>query len=132
MADVNEVDERDKVDELMVQLARGRVALGVAAFAAPALTVRAMGMGRGADGGRDFVTRMFAAREIALGAGYLLSGEEGRKLWARLGFGVDSLDVVTGLRGRKRVPLWAAAGALAVSGSAAAIGAAKVARDVLR
>ncbi|WP_262402453.1 hypothetical protein [Actinomadura sp. CNU-125] len=129
---MNEVDERDKVDELMVQLARGRVALGVAAFAAPGLTVRAMGMGRGADAGRDFVTRMFAAREIALGAGYLLSGAEGRKLWARLGLGVDSLDTVTGLRGRKGVPLWAAVGALSVSGSAAALGAAKVAKDVLR
>ncbi|MFD0902030.1 hypothetical protein [Actinomadura sediminis] len=132
MADANEVDERDKIDELMVQVARGRVALGVAAFAAPALTVRLIGMGRGADGGRDVVTRMFAAREIALGAGYLLSGEEGRKLWARLGLGVDSLDVVTGLRARKRVPLWAAAGALGVAGSAAALGAAKVGRDVLR
>lgn len=126
------MDERDKVDELMVQVARGRVALGVTAFAAPALTVRLMGMGRGADAGRDFVTRMFAAREIALGAGYLLSGEDGRRLWARLGLGVDALDSVTALRGRKGVPLWAAAGALAVSGSAVAVGAAKVARDVLR
>ncbi|QFG27021.1 hypothetical protein F7P10_12965 [Actinomadura sp. WMMB 499] len=116
----------------MVQMARSRVALGVTAFAAPALTVRLMGMGRGADAGRDYVTRMFAAREIALGAGYLLSGEDGRKLWARLGLGVDVLDTVTGLRARKGLPLWVAGGALAVSGSAVALGAAKVARDVLR
>ncbi|WP_329519367.1 hypothetical protein [Spirillospora sp. NBC_01491] len=75
---------------------------------------------------------MFAAREIALGAGYLLSKGSGRKLWARLGLVVDSLDTVNGLRSRPGLPLWVAAGAVGVSGGTAAIGAAKVARDIVR
>lgn len=116
----------------MVQLARGRLALGTAALVAPGLTVKLMGLGRGSDPGRDFVTRMFAAREIALGAGYLCSREPGRKTWARFGLMVDSLDMVSGLRSRKTLPLWAIVGASTVAAGAAAVGAAKVARDLTR
>lgn len=115
----------------MLNLARGRVALGVAAFAAPGLTVKLMGLG-GGDPGRDFVTRMFAAREIALGAGYLLSGDPGRRLWGRLGLAVDSLDTVNGLRSRPGLPLWVTAAATGVAGASTAIGAAKVAQDLVR
>lgn len=117
---------------MMTNLARGRVALGLAALAAPRLTVKAMGMGGGADPGRDYMVRAFAAREIALGAGYLLSGDEsGRRLWARLGLAVDSLDLASGMKTRPGLPLWVTAGAVGVAGSAAALGAAKVARDVM-
>jgi hypothetical protein len=132
VADAKEDQKRDRVDDLMVQVARGRVALGVAALTVPGLTVRLMGLGRGTDHGRDVVTRMFAAREIALGAGYLLSGDPHRKLWARLGLVVDALDTATAVRSRKGLPLWASAGATAVAGTAAAVGAAKVARDLIR
>ncbi|GAA4333786.1 hypothetical protein GCM10023178_47100 [Actinomadura luteofluorescens] len=120
------------MDEMATNLARGRVALGLAALAAPRLTVKLMGLGGAADPGRDYVARMFAAREIALGAGYLLSGDEsGRRLWARIGLAVDSIDVMSGLKTRKGVPLWVTAGAVAVAGGAASIGAAKVARDLV-
>ncbi|MQY04276.1 hypothetical protein ACRB68_23270 [Actinomadura sp. RB68] len=116
----------------MIGVARGRVAIGVAAFALPGLTVKLMGMGGGSDAGRDYVTRMFAAREIALGAGYLLSKGPNRRLWARLGLVVDSLDTVNGLKSRGRLPLWVTAGAVGVAGGTAAVGAAKVGRDLLR
>ncbi len=116
----------------MLNLARGRVALGLAALAAPKLTVRLLGLGRGADTGRDYVTRMFAAREIALGAGYLLSDPSGRRLWARIGLAVDGLDTVSGVRTRAGLPIWVSAGAVGVAGGAAALGAAKVAKDVVR
>ncbi|WP_433476830.1 hypothetical protein ACQPZP_07090 [Spirillospora sp. CA-142024] len=133
MADAKEVDDRDKVDDMMTNLARGRVALGLAAFAAPKLTVKLTGLGGDAHPGRDYVVRMFAAREIALGAGYLLSGEEsGRRLWARLGLAVDSMDLASGLKTRRGLPLWVTAGAVGIAGAAASIGAAKVARDLLR
>jgi hypothetical protein len=131
VADAKEDQKRDKVDDLMLQLARGRVALGVTAFALPALTVRLMGMGKGSDPGRDFVTRMFAAREIALGAGYLLSKEPNRKLWARLGLAVDGLDTLNAMRSRKGLPLWVSAGATVVTGGCTALGAAKVTRDIV-
>lgn len=131
MADAKEDEKRDTVDDLMLQLARGRVVLGVAAFTLPGLTVRLVGMGKGRDPGRDFVTRMFAAREIALGAGYLLSKEPNRKLWARLGLAVDGLDTLNALRSRKGLPLWVTAGATAVAGGCTALGTAKVTRDLL-
>ncbi|WP_067491669.1 hypothetical protein [Actinomadura hibisca] len=132
MADAKEDNKRDRLDDVMLNVARSRVALGVVAFAVPGLTVKAMRMGSGADAGRDYVTRMFAAREIALGAGYLLSKGEARKTWARLGFGVDALDTVTGLKTRGRLPLWVTAGAVGVAGGAAGLGAAKVAKDLFR
>jgi len=116
----------------MTNLARGRVALGVAALAAPRLTVKLMGMGGGADPGRDYVVRMFGAREVAVGAGYLLSDENGRRLWARLGLAVDALDVTSGLKTRKALPLWVTAGAVGIAASAVGIGAAKVASDIVR
>ncbi|MGI5325857.1 hypothetical protein [Actinomadura nitritigenes] len=132
MADAKEVDGRDRLDDLMTNVARARVALGLAAFAAPKLTVKAMTSAGGTDPGRDYVARMFAAREIALGAGYLLSDGPGRRLWARAGLLVDSLDTISGLRTRRGLPLWVTAGATAIAGGAAAVGAAKVARDILR
>lgn len=113
----------------MLQLARGRVALGAAAFVAPGLLSRLVGGHRGVDANRDYIARMFAAREIALGAGYLLSKGESRTLWGRLGLVVDSLDTVNSVQSRGRLPLWATAGLVAVTGGCTALGAAKVAKD---
>ncbi|MFI0373653.1 hypothetical protein ACH35V_37835 [Actinomadura sp. 1N219] len=138
MADAIEIDGRgksddgDKLDGVMTNLARGRIALGLAALAAPKLTVRLMGMGSGADAGRDYLVRAFGAREVALGAGYLLSGDEsGRRLWTRLGLAVDALDTLSAVKTRPGLPLWVTAGAVGVAGGAAGLGAAKVARDLL-
>ncbi|TDC61404.1 hypothetical protein E1200_28910 [Actinomadura sp. GC306] len=118
---------------MMTGLARGRVALGVAAVVAPKLTVRALGIGAGADPGRDYIVRAFGAREIALGAGYLLSRDDsGRRLWGRLGLAVDSLDLMAGLKTRPGLPLWVTATTVAVAGSATALGAAKVVGDLTR
>ncbi|MCP2337104.1 hypothetical protein [Actinomadura rupiterrae] len=134
MADVTETENKgvaERLDAVMLNVARARIAVGVAAFAAPRLTVKAMGLGGHADAGRDYVTRMFAARELALGAGYLLSRGPARKTWARLGLVVDGLDTVNGLRSRPGLPLWVAAGATGIAAGATALGAAKVTRDLL-
>ncbi|MEV5575639.1 hypothetical protein AB0L06_36850 [Spirillospora sp. NPDC052269] len=134
MADVTETKNKgvaERLDAVMLNVARGRVALGLTAFAAPKLTVKAMGLGKDTDAGRDYVTRMFAAREIALGAGYLLSRGHARKTWARLGLVVDGLDTVNGLRSRPGLPLWVSAGAIGIAGGTAALGAAKVTRDLV-
>ncbi|WP_026341006.1 hypothetical protein [Actinomadura atramentaria] len=136
MADEKENVKSDRLDDAVAAVARGRLALGAAAFAAPGLTVKLMGLGRSADGaadpGRDYVTRMFAAREIALGAGYLLSRGPSRRLWVRLGLAVDAFDTVAALKSRGRLPLWVTAGGAAISAGATAVGAAKVARDLVR
>ncbi|WUH97949.1 hypothetical protein OHR68_31235 [Spirillospora sp. NBC_00431] len=138
MADVKETDDRgepggaDGLDGLMTNLARGRIAVGLAALAVPGLTARVMGMGSGADAGRDYLVRAFGAREVALGAGYLLSGDDsGRRLWTRLGLAVDALDVLSAAKTRPGLPLWATAGAVGIAGAAAGLGAAKTARDLL-
>ncbi|WP_242608761.1 hypothetical protein [Actinomadura formosensis] len=131
MADETEVDDRDKVDGMMTNLARGRIALGLATLAAPKLSAKLMGLGA-ADAGRDYMVRMFGAREVALGAGYLLSDDGGRRLWARIGLAVDALDVASGMKTRRGLPLWVTAGAVGIAGGAAGIGAAKVASDLLR
>jgi len=132
VADVKETDGRDRLDEMMTNLARGRIALGVAALAVPGLTVKALRLGGGADPGRDYLVRAFGAREVALGAGYLLSRDEsGRRLWTRLGVAVDALDVMSGLKTRGRLPLWVTAGLVGVAGSATTLGAAKAARDLV-
>ncbi|MFB4318957.1 hypothetical protein [Actinomadura sp. 21ATH] len=132
MADAMEDQKRDRVDDLMVHVARGRIALGAAALVAPGLSARALGAAKPTDGGRDLAVRMFAAREIALGAGYLLSKDPDRVLWARMGLVVDSLDAASGLRSRRTLPLWRAAAAVALAGGVAAAGAAKVAKDIVR
>jgi hypothetical protein len=135
VADAKETDDRDggdRIDGLMTNLARARVAVGVAALAAPRIAARVSGTGQGADAGRDYVIRMFAAREIALGAGYLLGGDDAvRRHWARLGLAVDALDVFSALRTRPGLPLWVTAGGVGVAGAAAGIGAAKVVREIL-
>ncbi|WP_067895034.1 hypothetical protein [Actinomadura chibensis] len=138
MADAKEIDDRDeldgrdRLDGLMTNLARGRIAVGLAALAVPRLTGRAMGMGGGADPGREYLVRAFGAREVALGAGYLLSRDgSGRALWARVGLAVDAADTMSAVRTRPGLPLWATAGAVGIAGAAAGLGAAKVARDLL-
>jgi hypothetical protein len=118
--------ERAKVDGLLRQLAVARVALGTASLLVPGLAAKSMGLGGGHDGGRDYVTRMFAAREIALGAGYLLTRGATRSTLVRLGLAVDTLDTVSGMKSRGAVSLWVTAGGTAVSAGAAAIGAAGV------
>lgn len=128
VTDVKRDQKQAGIDQLMVHLARARVALGVAAFAAPTVTGRVMGFGGDADAGRTYMTRAFGAREIAFGAGYLLSKGTGRKAWARLGVLVDSLDTVAGLKSRRALPPLSAAGATAVAAGAAVLGAVAVSK----
>ncbi|WP_018656042.1 hypothetical protein [Actinomadura flavalba] len=125
----NPIDAR--LDAAVASLARGRVVLGLAAFAAPDVTARVLGVRSGPDAGRDYVTRAFGAREIVLGAGYLLARGKNKRIWLRLGLAVDALDTAAGLKTRHHLPGWVTAAAVTVSGSAAAIGAAKVSRDLL-
>lgn len=115
-------------------MAQGRLAVGAVTLLAPGLVVKVMGLGNGRDPGRDVVARMLASREIALGAGYLLSKGPSRKLWVRLGLVVDSFDALAGLKSRggkeDKVPLWAAAGFTLIAATGSAIGAAKAAKDL--
>ncbi|GLZ14466.1 hypothetical protein Acsp04_47010 [Actinomadura sp. NBRC 104425] len=131
MADAKQDQKRDRLDDLLAHVARGRIALGVAGLAAPRLATRLTGLGGAPDAGRDFVVRMFGAREIVLGAGYLLADRAGRRTWARYGLLADALDTFSALKTRGGVPAWATAAAVAAAGTCTALGAAKTAEDLL-
>ncbi|GAA4143522.1 hypothetical protein [Actinomadura keratinilytica] len=131
MADAKQDQKRERLDDLLLHVARVRLALGVAGLAAPRLAARLTGLGGGPDAGRDYLVRIFASREIAMGAGYLLADRAGRRTLARYGLLVDVLDTAAAVKTRGGVPARATAVAVAVAGACAAIGAAKTAKDLL-
>ena len=92
----------DRLDDLLCGVAMARMSIGAAAFLAPRLSLKLAGLARKPDDGRDFVARLFASREIALGAGYLASSGEGRRLWTRLGVLADACDMLASLPAGRR------------------------------
>ena len=79
--------------------------LGAAALAAPARTMRTLGMGE-----RPALGRLFGARDLVMGAGLLLG--ENKAAWARARGVGDALDAVallagaaTGTLRRNRAPI---------------------------
>lgn len=76
-------------------LAWGRIGLGAAALAAPGTTSRTFGITPTPE--VAYLTRIYGARAIALGAAYLLGGRAERDRLHLLGLGIDVSDTVTGL-----------------------------------
>ena len=92
----------DQVGDLLCGVAMARLAIGAAAFVAPRLSMKLIGLAGKSDGGRDFVVRLFASREIVLGAGYLASGGDSRRLWTQLGVLADAGDLLASLPAGRR------------------------------
>lgn len=108
----------------MTGLAIFRIALGAFAWLAPRRMNRLFAVPRADDStALDYMNRVFGVRAIALGVGYLASGDESRHLWRRLWLLCDSADTVMGAamiaRGGLR-PLTAVQ-ALAITGGATAV-----------
>ena len=78
-----------------------RLVVGVSAYASPTLTWGAAGMGKPEDASTGVMTRMFAARELALGAGALSSDPSVRTATIKVGIGVDAMDALAYLKGLK-------------------------------
>ncbi|MDT7588848.1 MAG: hypothetical protein QOE32_6398, partial [Pseudonocardiales bacterium] len=74
-------DGRRRVDPL-VGLAAGRIVLGAWALVSPGSLVRSFGLSGGPE--HSYLTRIFGARAISLGAGYLAEPPAGRRRWHRL------------------------------------------------
>lgn len=72
-------------------------AAGSSAFLVPAVGARTFGIPADAEG--KYLIRMFAARNIALTAGLLISRGRARRLWYQAGVLCDALDVGAGLLG---------------------------------
>ncbi|WP_225727138.1 MULTISPECIES: hypothetical protein [unclassified Nocardia] len=111
-------------------LAFGRIALGVVSLAAPRGTARLFGIRPTPE--LTYMTRIFGARAIALGLGYLGASETERVRLQRLALMVDVIDTVHGaahlVRGDVARPI--ALSMVGLTGSYMAVGAARFALDL--
>ncbi len=90
-----------------------RLALGVAAYAAPANAARMFGIDPDESPAMDSAVRLFGAREFALGLGLVGRMTAGRTRWLVLGVLTDTLDAITvilGARDRRLGPQTVAVG----------------------
>lgn len=76
----------------------GRIALGATAFAYPASQTRMNGVPEDMLSTElKYLIRIFGARALALGVGYLGSDESNRRRWQYIGLMVDTLDNLNAL-----------------------------------
>lgn len=120
----------DTIDRGLRAMAYGRIALGVGSIVAPTAMARAFGIRP--TGELGYLTSVFGGRAIALGAAYLLGGDDERTRLRRLCLGVDVSDTVSGLGHLVKgdAPRPAMAAMVALTGSYAAIGAARLLADL--
>ncbi|ORM32509.1 hypothetical protein [Williamsia sp. 1135] len=83
--------------------AAGRLAWGVAALVSPGANLRAAGVPELQTPEVTYLTRVFGARAVAIGVGYLQGDTPARARWQRLGLLVDSLDTVGGLNALRSI-----------------------------
>lgn len=107
-----------------------RIVLGAASLLFPDRLARLSGLPASPE--LTYMTRIFGARAIALGTGYLTSSPDQRPRWQRLALGVDISDTLTGLGHLRRgdLPLRGAAAMVTLTGTYAATGAARLVADL--
>ncbi|MEE3755146.1 hypothetical protein [Mycobacterium intracellulare] len=82
----------------------GRILLGATAFAYPASQTRMNGVpDHLLSTELKYLIRIFGARALALGVGYLSSDEPNRRRWQYIGLMVDTLDNVNALMELRRL-----------------------------
>jgi hypothetical protein len=112
-------------------LAYFRIVLGLFAWFAPRVMNRAFGVRRADDSGAlDYMNRVFGVRAVALGLGYLTAADSDRRRHLKLWLMCDAADTVMGARmvARRQITPLTSAQALAITGGAAAIDVAALAR----
>ena len=77
-------------------LAIGRIVIGIAVFVAPRLSARLFGLD-GSSSATPYIGRLFASREIALGAATLLTEGPARDRVVAAGVAIDAADSVAGV-----------------------------------
>ncbi|RBO96639.1 hypothetical protein DFR74_101655 [Nocardia puris] len=107
----------------MRALAYGRIALGLAALAAPRRSARLARVHPTPE--LTYMTRIYGARALALGLGYLTASPTDRPRWHHLALMVDALDTTTGGTELTRgtLPRGLAAGFTGLTGAYLAVGA---------
>jgi hypothetical protein len=78
-------------------LAIGRIAIGAVALLFPALAARLFLLSSKNNPQLPYMTRLFAAREIAVGALTLTAPESSRTTMVGLGMAIDGSDAVAGI-----------------------------------
>jgi len=80
----------------LTTMAIGRILLGAAALAAPRAFARAVGVSAPTPE-LAYMTRIYGARAVAMGIGFVTSDRPERARWTRLSLAVDISDTATGL-----------------------------------
>ncbi|MBF4998301.1 nitroreductase family deazaflavin-dependent oxidoreductase [Nocardia sp. BSTN01] len=113
-------------------LAIGRIGLAVMSLAAPRRFAELTGVTGSPE--LTYMTRIYGARALAMGLGYLTAQQQERDRWKRLALGVDVADTLTGLTHllRRDVPLRGGIALVALTGLYAAIGATAVTSENAR
>jgi len=90
---------------LAMSLARGRIALGVAAVLAPGLAARVMA-GRRTEGIEPLFARMLGARDVALGLGTVIALDRGKPVrgWLEGSALSDTVDCIACVIAREHMP----------------------------
>lgn len=78
-------------------LALGRLAIGAAALASPAVATRLFRLDAAANPQLPYLLRMFGSREVALGAVTLLAPPAARRTVVAAGIAVDLADAAAGV-----------------------------------
>jgi hypothetical protein len=120
------------LDRALIGLAVGRLVIGAVSRLSPSLASKLAGAGQAVSPELDYMTRVFGIRAIALGTGYLASSGDARRLWQRLAFVCDVSDTIAGAGALQRggVPASAGIGLTALTGTYAAVGAARILTDL--
>jgi hypothetical protein len=107
-----------------VALARGRIALGVAAILTPGVAGRFLIGSDGSRGGAKLFARMVGVRDVALGLGAVIALDRGAPVrgWLEASALADGGDAAACLLGREHMPSGAFAGTVGLASVAAGVG----------
>ena len=82
---------------MMKVLAAGRIVLGVTSLVAPRAFATAVGVVNPSDE-LSYMTRVYGARAVAMGTGYLTATPHEQARWAKLSLAIDISDTIAGTR----------------------------------
>ncbi|MEE3849548.1 hypothetical protein VZC37_04350 [Gordonia sp. LSe1-13] len=117
------------MNDRMKVLAGGRILLGVASVLAPRRFAAAVGVSEPSSE-LAYMTQVYGARAVAMGAGYLTAAQHERGRWETFSLAIDLSDTVAGLVWGRRpeVSRRAALSLIAITAGYAAIGVTHVVR----
>jgi len=110
--------------DIAVALARGRIAIGAVALAAPGLAGRLMFGPDGSRPGTKLFARMLGGRDVALGLGVVIALDRGAPVrgWLEACSFADGVDLAGCLLARDEIPRATFVSTAALAGGAALVG----------